>query len=391
MAEEIEETKDAEKTGDSVPSGSAVKETEEAREANEEKRGKGKEKKGKEETKGIAGFWRTRTRRAKVRLVFYPSLVAIIAGFLFFTMSMPGSSYHGELPALELVQRSNAVILKHDVEVLAGEIGERHMNRGRSLETARRQLGHLFADSGFASKDLGFDVDGTTVSNIEAVLEGTSKPKEIVVIGAHYDTAAGAPGADDNASGVALLFALMRAFDHKPQARTIRFVAFVNEEPPHFWNASMGSLHYAKSCKEHNDDVVAMLSLESLGYYRDEPGSQKYPPVISWFYPDRGDFVAFVGNMGSRSLVREAIGEFRKGTKFPSEGAAMPGFVSGVGWSDHWSFWQVGYPALMVTDTAPFRNPSYHTPDDKPGTLDYDRMARVATGLTAVVRKLANP
>jgi Zn-dependent M28 family amino/carboxypeptidase len=199
----------------------------------------------------------------------------------------------------------------------------------------------------------------------------------------------GAPGADDNASGVAVMLALARAFEQKPQRRTVRFVAFVNEEPPHFWNESMGSLHYAKACKERGDVITAMLSLESLGYYRDEAGSQKYPPIVSWFFPDRANFVAFVGDLGSRSLVRDAIGAFRASAQFPSEGAAMPAFVTGVGWSDQWSFWQVGYPGVMVTDTAPFRNANYHTANDKPDTLDYARLASVTTGLVAVVEKLA--
>jgi hypothetical protein len=145
----------------------------------------------------------------------------------------------------------------------------------------------------------------------------------------------------------------------------------------------------AKACRGRGDDIVAMLSLETLGYFRDEAGSQKYPPIVSWFYPDRGDFIAFVGNLGSRGVVREAVATFRGAARFPSEGAALPSFVTGVGWSDQWSFWQVGYPGVMVTDTAPFRNPHYHQTSDTPDTLDYERLARVTDGLVAVVKKLA--
>ena len=231
-----------------------------------------------------------------------------------------------------------------------------------------------------------------TVENLEAVLQGGAKAHEVVVVGAHYDTAAGGPGADDNASGVASMLAIARALaaSHHAPARTIRFVAFVNEEPPYFWNAEMGSLVYAKACKARGDAIVAMLSLETLGYYRDEPGSQKYPPIVSSFYPDRGDFVAFVGNLGSRGVVHDAIRTFRGAEAFPSEGATLPSFVTGVGWSDQWSFWQVGYPGVMVTDTAPFRNPHYHQMSDRPDTLDYARLARVTEGLVAVVKKLAD-
>ena len=135
--------------------------------------------------------------------------------------------------------------------------------------------------------------------------------------------------------------------------------------------------------------MVAMVSLESIGYYRDEPGSQKYPPPMSFFYSDRASFVGFVGNTSSRSLTRNAVEIFRKAVNFPSEGAALPAFVSGVGWSDQWSFWQMGYPGVMVTDTAPFRNPNYHRATDTPETLDYSRLARVVQGLEAVVRGLA--
>ena len=239
----------------------------------------------------------------------------------------------------------------------------------------------------FERYDLAVHVQGQ-YRNVVA-LPRCAAGASVTFVVAHYDSVPDCPGADDNASGVAVLLALARAVDDRAAPRTIRFVAFVNEEPPHFWNESMGSLHYAKACKDRGDDIVAMLSLESLGYYRDEPGSQKYPPIVSWFYPSRGDFVGFVGDLSSRWLVHESIRTFRGAASFPSEGAALPSFVAGVGWSDHWSFWQVGYPGVMVTDTAPFRNPHYHTAGDTPDTLDYDRLARVTAGLVTVVAKLA--
>jgi hypothetical protein len=333
-------------------------------------------------------WWRKRSRRARARLVFYPSLVLVIGVFLWWTMAMPGTSHLGALPALDDEQRKLSGLLRRDVALIAGEIGERHLGLSSTLDRTWSKIEGELTEAGYTPKSLPYEVEGKRVANIEAVREGTS-PREIVVVGAHYDTAETAPGADDNASGVASLIELARIFAAKPLRRTIRFVAFPNEEPPHFWKESMGSLHYAKACKERGDDIRAMISLESIGYYRDEPGSQKYPPVVAWFYPDRGDFVAFVGNLASRSLVRETVGTFRTATRFPSEGAAMPGFVTGVGWSDQWSFWQMGYPAVMVTGTAPFRNPNYHTPHDTPETLDYDRLARVTAGLVAVIAQLA--
>jgi hypothetical protein len=141
--------------------------------------------------------------------------------------------------------------------------------------------------------------------------------------------------------------------------------------------------------RARGDSLVAMLSLESIGTYSDEPGSQRYPLILSWFYPDRGDFIAIVGHLGSRRLVHRVIADFRSHTAFPSQGIAAPAGVPGIGWSDHWAFWQVEYPALMITATAPNRNDRYHTPGDLPAMLDYDRMARVVLGVSRVVSNLA--
>jgi hypothetical protein len=342
--------------------------------------------------RGMIGWWRERVWRTKRQLLLYAGLVVLSAGFVGFTIVMPGRSYHGALPPLSAAAQEVATRLRSDVAILVGPSGDRSQRSPGTLERAGATIEAALRENGFAFTRLPYDSHGVRVENLEATLVGRSNSNEIVVIGAHYDTAAGGPGADDNASGVAAMLAIARSLSaskHAP-ARTVRFVAFVNEEPPFFWNEAMGSLVYAKTCKARGDVVTAMLSLETLGYYRDEPGSQKYPPVVSWFFPDRGDFVAFVGNLGSRGVVHDAIGTFRKSAAFPSEGAALPSFITGVGWSDQWSFWQVGYPGVMVTDTAPFRNPHYHQAGDTPDTLDYERLARVTEGLVEVVKKLAN-
>ncbi len=165
---------------------------------------------------------------------------------------------------------------------------------------------------------------------------------------------------------------------------------FVNEEPPYFQSAQMGSWVYAKACHDRDENVVAMISLETIGYYSDAPNSQHYPFPFGLLYPSTADFIAFVGNTASRALVRETVASFRRHAQFPSEGAAVPGWITGVGWSDHWAFWQEGYPALMVTDTAPFRYPHYHDSTDTPDKLDYERFARVVDGLAGVVGDLAD-
>jgi hypothetical protein len=152
----------------------------------------------------------------------------------------------------------------------------------------------------------------------------------------------------------------------------------------------MGSLVYAKRCQARGEQISAMISLETIGYFSDAPHSQKYPsPGLGVFYPTTGNFISFVGNFPSRGLVRRAIGLFREQGKIPAEGAALPSIVPGVGWSDQWSFWQCGYPAIMVTDTAPFRYPYYHMSSDTPAKLDYDRFALVVSGMEKVIVELA--
>lgn len=208
-------------------------------------------------------------------------------------------------------------------------------------------------------------MQGKACWNIETELPGASP--EIVLIGAHYDSVFGAPGANDNGSGVAALLALARRLAGKPNEQTLRLVAFVNEEPGYFQTGKMGSFVYPGRCRQRGDRISAMISLETIGYFSNEPGSQRYPALgLGLIYPRAGNFIGFVSNVGSRSLLRDALGEFRRQAQIPSEGAALPAMVPGVGWSDQWSFWRHGYPGIMVTDTAPFRYPHYHKASDTP-------------------------
>jgi hypothetical protein len=280
--------------------------------------------------------------------------------------------------------------LRADVRALSEDIGERNDAHLESLDAAANWVEARLAETSSRSVvRLSYSALRQEFHNFEVSFIGSRYPNEIVVVGAHYDSARDCPAADDNASGVAGLLALASAFSKAAPARTIRLVAFANEEPPHFKKASMGSLEYAKGVREKGDQILAMLSLETIGYFRDDPGSQKYPAPLSLFYPSRGDFIALVGNVSSRNLVRRAVEIFRASSDFPAEGAALPGSMPGVGWSDHWSFWESGYAAVMVTDTAPFRNPNYHTPKDTANTLDYTRMAEVVRGVYWVVSTLA--
>lgn len=300
---------------------------------------------------------------------------------------MPGSntSTAAPLSADEIALRAELVA---DVQTLAGEIGERNMLRYPQLNAAADFIEASFSRAGIQTRRDTYEVDGRACHNIEAEISGAHP--EIVVVGAHYDSVFGSPGANDNGSGVAAMLALARRFAGKPVGPTLRFVAFVNEEPPYFQTDQMGSLVYANRCKARGDQILAMISLETIGYFSDAPGSQTYPSLgIRPFYPSKGNFIGFVGNIRSRALLHRAILLFRQQAKLPSEGGALPSFLPGVGWSDQWAFWQHGYPAIMITDTAPFRYPHYHEATDTPDKLDYDRFALVVSGLEKTILELA--
>ena len=286
---------------------------------------------------------------------------------------------------------SAASRLHAHVQMLAGTIGERNVWRCNALDRAARYVAAQFASGGYAPRLQTFDVAKIPVSNVEATLEGVGRPEEIVVIGAHYDTVSGCPGANDNGSGVAAVLELAQRFSRRPQPCTIRFVAFVNEEPPFFRTAHMGSVVYANAAKARGDRVTGMVSLETMGYYSDERGSQQYPAEMASLYPDVGNFIGFVANDASAPLLSKARRAFEQRTSFPVQAAAAPDEVPGVGWSDQWAFWQAGYSAMMVTDTAPFRYPWYHTADDTPDKIDYEKLAQVVDGLEAVIASLAHP
>ncbi|NVN93192.1 MAG: M20/M25/M40 family metallo-hydrolase [Desulfuromonadales bacterium] len=303
-------------------------------------------------------------------------------------LGMPGKSHTGPLSLTTDEQRVLVERLKGQVAMLAGTIGERNTKQYHQLQQSAAYISEQLRGMGYAIRQEPYLADGKQVVNIEAELKGTLQPDQIVVVGTHYDSPLGSPGANDNASGVAALLELARRFKDAQPGRTLRFVAFVNEEQPFFKTELMGSRVYATGCKKRGDKIVAMLSLETIGYYSDAPKSQQYPAPFSLLYPDTGNFIAFVGNLKSRSLVRTSIKTFRETTPFPSEGLAAPEFIEGVGWSDQWAFWQEGYPGFMITDTAPFRYPHYHQASDTPDKLDYGRMARVVSGIGRVVEGL---
>jgi Zn-dependent M28 family amino/carboxypeptidase len=305
-------------------------------------------------------------------------------------IQMPGHSHQGPLPPLTKEQRTLVEELHSHVQTLAGQIGERNVFHHDRLVMAADYIRTTLAGDGYEVRRQPYEVAGKTCENIEAEVRGRERPDDIIIIGAHYDSVQGSPGANDNASGVAATLALARAFADTTPARTLRFVLFANEEPPLFQTEHMGSRVYAKRSRERGENIVLMLSLETIGYYSDEPGSQHLLFPLNLIYPSTGNFIAFVSNVENGFLVRQLVGSFRQQAQFPSEGGALWDLIPGIGWSDHWAFWKEGFPAVMVTDTAPFRYPAYHSHADKPDLVQYEGMARVVSGLQAVIAEMAN-
>ena len=314
------------------------------------------------------------------------------------------------LPPLTELERALKPKLEAHVVMLSLTIGERNAWRAAALERAAQYIETTLGEFGLKPKRLPHTVPRSAVGgpfgivgalaerlpeeqtyvNLEADIPGKALAGEIVVVGAHYDSLFGTRGANDNATGVAAVLEIARLLKDSRPARTLRFVAFVNEEPPFFKSEAMGSRIYASKARARNDNIVAMYSLETIGFYSAAPGSQRAPFPLGLFYPSTGNFVVFVGNFASRALVRQSVAAFRAATPFPVERFAGPAFVPGVDWSDQWSFWREGYPGVMVTDTAPYRYPHYHSETDTPDKIDYDSFARVTAGLASVVRAAAN-
>lgn len=313
----------------------------------------------------------------------------LLAGW--YGIRFAGRSHRGSLPAADARLHRIAGRLRRNVTHLSETIGERNLSRRpQALARCADWIASELAAHGARVQRQTYRVSGIPCDNLETEIPGAGRPEEIVVVGAHYDTVPGSPGANDNASGVAAMLELASRFADKSPTRTLRFVAFANEEAPYAYTDAMGSWVYARRCRQRGETVCAMLCLETMGCYSDAPGSQTYPKLIALCYPSKGDFIAFVGNTRYGGLVRQAVAAFRRAETFPSEAGALPEVISDISRSDHWSFWQEGYPALMITDTADFRSRVYHTGNDTVDKIDFDRLARVVRGLEAVVSDLAD-
>jgi Zn-dependent M28 family amino/carboxypeptidase len=278
------------------------------------------------------------------------------------------------------------------VDRLAGLIGPRWLGKPSTIEATLGYITGQWSAMGYEVRPETYDAIGDIATNLIIEQPGKSRPKEIVLLGAHYDTVFSTPGADDNASAVAVMLEVSRLLKDHVGGRTLRCVAFACEEPPYFNLDSMGSQHHAREAARRQERIVGMLCLEMVGYFRSEPNSQRVPETIpSWlhrFFPHRANFLAAVGNLSSWRLAWSFRRGFKRGSKLPLLSIVLPERVREIRLSDNSSFWDQGYPALMLTDTSFLRNPHYHLASDTPETLDYDAMTQVTLGVASALKRL---
>ena len=286
-----------------------------------------------------------------------------------------------EISSHEESFQKRAVIdnLYRHVKFLSVDIGDRYLWKESSLERAAEYIETELTSCGYPVRRQSFGCYGKEVRNL--IIENPGREKEIIVVGAHYDTVPGTPGADDNASGVAVLLELARLFQKRDSRKTLVLAALVNEEPPFYGSPNMGSMVCAGQLKDQGAPIEVMLSLEMVGYFgRDIV--QRYPlPGMKLFYPRTGDFIGVVGNFASRRPVSRIRRGIKKFSTLRARSLTAPEFFGGINLSDNASFWAHGFRAVMVTDTSFFRNRHYHQESDTIDTLNFDQMAEVVKGL----------
>jgi hypothetical protein len=279
--------------------------------------------------------------------------------------------------------------LKNHLIALAIDIGERAAYQTKAQARACDYIRREFEKMGYAARLVPYDGGGTTRYNVEAIAAGGLHPeKGLLIVSAHYDTAPGTPGADDNASGVAGVLEIARLLKDRPLQREVRFVAFGTEEPPAFGTPNMGSYRYARALRDSGANVAGLINLEMLGYYNPKKGSQLYPPFLHLFFPNHGNFICVVSNMPSRTFLTSVKKNWTAIPDLPLVTAALPKALSGVTMSDQLNFWNEGFPAVMVSDTSFFRNPHYHERTDTPDKLNYAKMAQVVRSVADVIEKM---
>lgn len=278
--------------------------------------------------------------------------------------------------------------LKIHVEKLSNEFHPRNYVNIENLNKSADYIRLEFEKTKGIISEQNYRVNENTYRNISVIFGKESKDR--IVVGAHYDSAYQTHGADDNASGVAGLIELAKLLDKTDLPMQVELVAYTLEEPPFFATEKMGSFIHAKSLKEKDVNVRLMISLEMIGYFSDEPNSQQFPvSFLKLIYPSEGNFISIVGNFSNVFTVRNFKSAMQSSNDLPVYSSNVPAFINGVDFSDHRNYWNFGFDAIMITDTAFYRNFNYHSTEDTAEKLDYARMAKTVEGVYQAVVKLS--
>lgn len=312
--------------------------------------------------------------------------LAVIIALLWLILARPGFT------AKEIAKHSphpiDPAVLRKHTSVLSNEMAPRNYQHVDNLNKVANYISESLTTSGGRVAEQLFEVNGAEYKNI--VAEFGPQGEEIIVVGAHYDAEGEKPGADDNASGVAGLLEIGRLLGKVELKTKVVLVAFTLEEPPFFRSDAMGSAVYAKSLVESGVGVKLMIALEMIGYYSEEKGTLSYPmQLLRLYYPSSGNFIAIVDQLMSTQAQRMKA-SMAQAIDLPVYSINAPSFIPGVDFSDHINFWRYGYPAVMITDTAFYRNHAYHTNEDRAERLNYEKMAQVVYGVFEYVVKLSN-
>jgi hypothetical protein len=311
-------------------------------------------------------------------------LAACPAAIAWYWVTQPALPWQsdGRIP----LPQADAELLKRHVKVISQDIFPRDHTHPQNLDRAAEYIRATWAAQGIAVRDQTYVVAGITYRNVIADLG--PETKERIVIGAHYDSYGELPAADDNASGAAGLIELARLLRGQTLRHRVELVAYTLEEPPHFRTPNMGSAQHAKSLAASGARARLMVSLEGIGYFSDAPNSQRYPlRAMDLAYPSTGNFIAVIGRFDDSRAARLVRDAMRSASPLPVLSANAPDWVPGVDFSDHLNYWNEGFAAVMVTNTAFYRNKAYHTPQDTADRLDYKRMGYVVDGVAAAVVK----
>jgi len=305
--------------------------------------------------------------------------VGVVIAMTWFSLSQPTFKKNTPSPL-----RVEAKKLENHVKALSIDFYPRNYGNIQNLNKAAKYIEGQFKLSGARVEIQEFEVEGKKYKNIIARYNIGQGRK--MIVGAHYDSCEDTPGADDNSSGVAGILELASLLGREKINREIELVAYTLEEPPFFGTEEMGSFVHANSI-QNKDKIEGVLVLEMIGYFSNNKNSQSYPMgLLKLMYPDRGNFIAVVGNLSQRAFTKKIKIRMKGATDLPVYSISAPAGIPGIDFSDHRNYWPLGINAVMITDTAFYRNSEYHGPKDTYDRLDYEKMAKVVAGVFEAIR-----